>query len=211
METFVCNNFIDAKKHLDDRVWIIDHDEKAVVEGALLPSLVSAVRCNMRNIYIQDRWDNDNGVVGWSDDQKATELSTSEMQYIFFLLPAKQAFEDLQNKELEGLENLANSAHKFLIGFVGWLPDDQAVAFISEFGIDRFYQGQGIGRRLMECFEEQVISQKFQYCRLIVQNSNQGAFDFYKAMGFRHTQKGPNYKVMQKSFRPKKQPKKKKV
>eukprot|EP01056_Protomagalhaensia_sp_Gyna25_P002263 Protomagalhaensia_sp_Gyna_25__2262@NODE_2236_length_1201_cov_85_697935_g1793_i1_p1_GENE_NODE_2236_length_1201_cov_85_697935_g1793_i1NODE_2236_length_1201_cov_85_697935_g1793_i1_p1_ORF_typecomplete_len212_score32_77Acetyltransf_1/PF00583_25/1_6e14Acetyltransf_10/PF13673_7/1_2e04Acetyltransf_10/PF13673_7/4_7e14Acetyltransf_7/PF13508_7/5_1e12Acetyltransf_4/PF13420_7/4_9e06FR47/PF08445_10/8_6e06Acetyltransf_9/PF13527_7/0_0031Acetyltransf_3/PF13302_7/0_0094NodA/PF02474_15/0_019DUF2251/PF10008_9/3_1e0 len=211
METFICHSFIDAKQHLDDRVWIVEHDEKAVVEGDLLPSLVSAVRCNMRNIYIQDCWENDNGIIGWSDDQKATELSACEMQYVFFLLSAKQAFEDLQNKKLEGLENLANSPNKFLIGFVGWLPDDQGLAFISEFGIDRFYQGQGIGRRLMECFEAEIVSQRFQYCRLIVQNSNQAAFDFYKTMGFRHTQKGPNYKVMQKSFRLKKQPKKKKI
>ncbi len=70
----------------------------------------------------------------------------------------------------------------FLVGYVQ--NNDEATAYVHFIGIDPTQRGRGLGRRLYQHFEEQVVSVGCSKIEAVTSPSNQNSLAFHEALGF---------------------------
>jgi len=71
-----------------------------------------------------------------------------------------------------------------VVGFICGSINGEKEARIMILVVDKEYRGQGIGRKLLELFEEEAKKLKVEKMRLEVKTSNKVAISLYKKIGF---------------------------
>eukprot|EP01054_Gregarina_sp_Poly1_P001197 Gregarina_sp_Poly_1__1196@NODE_1293_length_4467_cov_891_345227_g874_i0_p3_GENE_NODE_1293_length_4467_cov_891_345227_g874_i0NODE_1293_length_4467_cov_891_345227_g874_i0_p3_ORF_typecomplete_len182_score27_12Acetyltransf_1/PF00583_25/1_3e08Acetyltransf_10/PF13673_7/2_7e08Acetyltransf_7/PF13508_7/4_4e05Acetyltransf_CG/PF14542_6/0_23Acetyltransf_4/PF13420_7/0_17Acetyltransf_6/PF13480_7/0_19_NODE_1293_length_4467_cov_891_345227_g874_i027563301 len=161
-------NLQTSREFFHNSVWIYNHERNVVSSGPLVSSMVDFTRFNMKDIYEQDEWENPNGVVGWSDEQKTLELTESQHRYIFVTSSLSQVRPFLKLAECSDGEI---SDMQYLIGFIVWFQDGRT-GFIMELGVDKLFHKKGFGKLLMTEFETEAKARNMKYTQLNVQKSS---------------------------------------
>ncbi|PIQ85193.1 MAG: hypothetical protein COV74_09550 [Candidatus Omnitrophica bacterium CG11_big_fil_rev_8_21_14_0_20_45_26] len=73
------------------------------------------------------------------------------------------------------------------------LRQKKAGMYIDLFGVDRPYQGKGIGRALLQAAEVWAKSKKIKLLKVVTQKKNKTALRAYRAQGFRIVSEHPFY------------------
>eukprot|EP01054_Gregarina_sp_Poly1_P001260 Gregarina_sp_Poly_1__1259@NODE_1305_length_4428_cov_899_751204_g874_i1_p3_GENE_NODE_1305_length_4428_cov_899_751204_g874_i1NODE_1305_length_4428_cov_899_751204_g874_i1_p3_ORF_typecomplete_len207_score30_80Acetyltransf_1/PF00583_25/4_4e14Acetyltransf_10/PF13673_7/1_3e13Acetyltransf_7/PF13508_7/1_4e08FR47/PF08445_10/4_1e05Acetyltransf_4/PF13420_7/4_7e05GNAT_acetyltran/PF12746_7/0_018Acetyltransf_9/PF13527_7/0_027Acetyltransf_CG/PF14542_6/0_29_NODE_1305_length_4428_cov_899_751204_g874_i110531673 len=193
-------NLQTSREFFHNSVWIYNHERNVVSSGPLVSSMVDFTRFNMKDIYEQDEWENPNGVVGWSDEQKTLELTESQHRYIFVTSSLSQVRPFLKLAECSDGEI---SDMQYLIGFIVWFQDGRT-GFIMELGVDKLFHKKGFGKLLMTEFETEAKARNMKYTQLNVQKSNVRAFNFYRKLNYEIGETGPNYWMLRRRLATKK-------
>eukprot|EP01053_Blabericola_migrator_P004236 Blabericola_migrator_1__4235@NODE_229_length_11083_cov_77_301198_g195_i0_p7_GENE_NODE_229_length_11083_cov_77_301198_g195_i0NODE_229_length_11083_cov_77_301198_g195_i0_p7_ORF_typecomplete_len225_score32_05Acetyltransf_1/PF00583_25/3_5e14Acetyltransf_10/PF13673_7/9e12Acetyltransf_7/PF13508_7/1_5e07Acetyltransf_4/PF13420_7/3_7e03Acetyltransf_4/PF13420_7/3_9e07FR47/PF08445_10/2_2e06Acetyltransf_3/PF13302_7/0_0041Acetyltransf_9/PF13527_7/0_004Acetyltransf_CG/PF14542_6/1_9e03Acetyltransf_CG/PF14542_6 len=211
MEFHACDNITFLRDRFRSTLGYLDYEQDpltGVVDDSARPRLVVAkedalealvylAKYNMKHIYIKDRWENENGVIGWSDEAKVKELSESDLRYIVATIPYQKAMTAL--KDVDPVQDeFGPNPTALLVGFVAWLSSKGKVAFVMELSIDRCFQGQGLGTLLMTKFEDAAAHAGYKRALLCVQNSNTMALTFYRKLKYTTHSSQPSYRELHK-------------
>ena len=122
------------------------------------------------------------------------QIGLSELRHSRFYADPKIPFEVAQKVYEERIRHAFGTSTVFVavhdrdgvIGFCSLLDDE-----IELIAVASSYQGQGVGRRLIECCVDECRERGFENLKIRTQGSNRGARDFYEKLGFKriHIQK----------------------
>ena len=80
-----------------------------------------------------------------------------------------------------------NQVAGFLLGFIS--QSEQSQGYVYSIGVANEYQRQGIGKMLLESFQESILSYGANTIYLTTTPDNRKALSFYKSMGFEKPEK----------------------
>ena len=123
-----------------------------------------------------------------------TEQHLSSSEYIEFLKRTnlgsqypKERFEDRIEKLVKNvsISLVAKNESKKIVGVLFGLTDFAYWLYVTDLGVDRAYEGQGIGRRLMKTAHELAGGEKDIAVYLI---ANENAIPFYEKLGMKKSE-----------------------
>ena len=120
----------------------------------------------------------------------AVRVGLSELRYSRFYTDPKIPFEVAQKVYEERIRHAFDTSTVFVAihdpeGVIGFcsLPEDE----IELIAVASNYQGQGVGRRLVQSCVDECERHGFPTLRIKTQGSNRRARNFYERLGFRRT------------------------
>ncbi|KAJ9292468.1 hypothetical protein DTO271G3_8740 [Paecilomyces variotii] len=163
--------------------------------------------------------DYENSSIGWSPTKKRKEMKLPDMRYMVLKKQEKQEREMKSEVEepVKGNGGALHEGREMALGFLSFMvtyEDGKEVVYCYEIHLAPAMQGKGIGKRMMDLYEEIGRRVGLEKAMLTVFKANAVARKFYEKLGYEvdeyspqprklrnGTIKEPDYVILSKSLR----------